>query len=488
MRIPLTAAVAAIVVLIHAAALPALYFALSGVVRTSHERLFIDHARTFARMLAEQLELEGPAPAPQRIRDVLDLAILNGDGVYAEYLDDRGSVRSQLGRAGLDMPAQQDFNFNEHGDHVYFLKLPISARGHFAELRVGFDETPTEESIKLALRRMLTILAAYSGVSLLIAALLGLRFSRPIRELQNTSRAIASGDYAKRLQVESRVAELQDLTADLDHMRRTLVGVNELLRSEMIEKERAELRRRELENDLRHRQRLETVGTLAGGIAHEFNNALLPIILFTEAALEDLPGTAPVREDLSRVLGSARRARDVVRKILTFSHKVEGTTLNVVDLAVVVDEALNLFSALAPSSVIVTTECEARSAPVRGDASLLLQMVMNLCVNGYQALGERDGRLTIGLRRVSPAGAQAGSTGAQAELWVRDNGHGMDEATVARIFEPFFTTRGVGQGTGLGLSVVHGIVESCGARIAVETAVAAGTTFHVFFPIVEEAA
>ncbi len=98
MRIPLTAAVAAIVVLIHAAALPALYFALSGVVRTSHERLFIDHARTFARMLAEQLELEGPAPAPQRIRDVLDLAILNGDGVYAEYRR-RPGQRAQPARA-----------------------------------------------------------------------------------------------------------------------------------------------------------------------------------------------------------------------------------------------------------------------------------------------------------------------------------------------------------------------------------------------------
>ncbi len=475
MRLSLSAAVIAVVVAAHAVLLPVLYVRLSDVVRASHERLFVDHARTFARMLADQLELEGAADPPQRIRDLLDIAILNGDGVYAEYVDGRGAVRSRLGRAALRMPAQQDFSFREHGDHVYFLKLPINSGGRIAELRIGFDEMPTEADIGRALRRMLAVLAVYTGFSLAVALYFGVRLARPIRELQDGARAIASGDYAKRLGVASRIGELQDLSADLDHMRRALVDVNQQLRAEIAEKERAEERRRGLENDLRHRQRLDTVGTLAGGIAHEFNNALLPIILFTEAALEDLPAESPTREDLSRVLGSARRAREVVRKILTFSHKFDQAQLAVVDLVETVAESLKLFSALVPTTVTLTSALEPGPMPVRADPALLQQLVMNLGVNAYQSLGKTGGVVTIGLRRAAGV----------AELWVRDNGHGMDEATAARIFEPFFTTRGVGEGTGLGLSVVHGIVESFGARISVETAVGAGTTFRLFFPIVE---
>ncbi|MDE1923031.1 MAG: HAMP domain-containing protein [Gammaproteobacteria bacterium] len=478
MKLSLSAAVIAVVVLTHAVLLPVLYFRLSDVVRASHERLFVDHARTFARVLADQLELEGAADPPQRIRDLLDIAILNGDGVYAEYIDGRGAVRSRLGRASLHMPAQQDFSFREHGDHVYFLKLPINAAGRTAELRIGFDEMPTEADIARALRRMFAVLAVYSAVSLAVALYFGVRLARPIRELQDAARGIASGDYAKRLRVASHIGELQDLSADLDHMRRALVGVNQQLRAEIAEKEHAESRRRELESDLRHRQRLETVGTLAGGIAHEFNNALLPIILFTEAALEDLPAESPTREDLTRVLGSARRAREVVRKILTFSHKFDQAQFAVLDLGDAVAESLKLFSALVPSTVTLTPELEPSPMPVRADTALLQQLVMNLGVNAYQSLRKTGGAVTVGLRRAADS----------AELWVRDNGHGMDEATAARIFEPFFTTRGVGEGTGLGLSVVHGIVESFGARMAVETAVGMGTTFRIFFPIVEDPA
>ncbi len=465
----------AVVVLVHAVLLPVLYVRLADVVRSSHERLFIDHARTFARMLADHLEREGASDAPQRIRDLLDIAIINGDGVYAEYTDDRGTLRSRLSRAGLDVPPRQDFSFHPDGDHVYFMKLPIRSGGRIAELRVGFDEMPAEAGIARALRQMFYVLAIYSGISLAAALYFGVRLARPIRELQDSSRSIASGDYGKGLHVASRIAELQDLSADLDHMRCALVGVNDRLRAEIVDKERAEARRRALESDLRHRQRLETVGTLAGGIAHEFNNALLPIILFTEAALEDLPPESPTREDLTRVLGSARRAREVVRNILTFSHKFDEAHLVDVDLGEAIAESLKLLAALVPSSVSLTSALDPRPMTVRADPALLQQLVINLCVNAYQSLGAHDGAVTVGLRRAAE----------QAELWVSDNGHGMDEATVARIFEPFFTTRGVGEGTGLGLSVVHGIVESFGAHIAVETAAGAGTTFRVFFPLVE---
>jgi signal transduction histidine kinase len=183
------------------------------------------------------------------------------------------------------------------------------------------------------------------------------------------------------------------------------------------------------------------------------------------------------------VLAAARRAKDVVKKILTFTRQLDAARLAPIDLRVVVGEGLHLFSALAPASIEIRTEIAEAIPIVKADATLALHLIINLCTNAYQAMEGAEGVLTIGLR---PAENTDAGTAAQpaVELWVSDTGHGMDSDTVERIFEPFFTTRSVGQGTGLGLSVVHGIVESFGASIAVETKVGHGSVFRVFFPAV----
>ena len=267
-------------------------------------------------------------------------------------------------------------------------------------------------------------------------------------------------------------------------MRRELVGVHDSLQEKIREKEISEARRDELQKQLRHRQRLETVGTLAGGIAHEFNNVLVPIILFTDTALQDLPPGSASHSDLERVLASARRAKNVVQKILTFSHVLGDTKLAPLDLRNVVAESVVLFSALAPPSIEIRTDIAEQVPLVRADATLAGDLVMNLCTNAYQSMQGTAGVLTVGLR-VPPSTVGAHPS---VELWVADTGHGMEQATVERIFEPFFTTRPVGQGTGLGLSVVHGIVESFGASISVETSPGAGTTFRILFPAIAESA
>jgi signal transduction histidine kinase len=343
-------------------------------------------------------------------------------------------------------------------------------------LRLGFDELPAQERIHLALRRMLWLLGGYLGVAIGIAIVLSYRLSRPIHRLQDVSRDIATGDYARVLDVSTGIRELHDLALDLEAMRRELVGV-------IKEKEQSEARREELQRQLRHRQRLETVGTLASGIAHEFNNVLVPIILFTSTVLKDGSLTGGSRAHLERVLGAARRAKDVVKKILTFTRELDEASLALIDLRVVVTEGLNLFSALAPPSIAIRTEIADDIPLVRADATLALHLVINLCTNAYQAMEGMDGVLSIGLRH-RDCGVDGTGTAPRVELWISDNGHGMDPDTVERIFEPFFTTRSVGQGTGLGLSVVHGIVESFGASITVETEIGKGTTFRVFFPAV----
>jgi signal transduction histidine kinase len=474
------------VVLVHLVLLPALFFGMGYVIRKSHEDLFVEHARTFSRVLAEEFEVGVALDSPARTEDLLDLAIIHGEARYAELFDEGRSIRSKLGSTDNLSPRHTDLSFGQGGDDIYFIILPIVHAGHNAELRLGFDEQPTHDRIALALGRMLWLLAAYLGVAVGIAIFLSYRLSRPIHRLGEVSRAIASGDYAQALNVSTGIRELHELASDLEGMRRELVGVNHRLQAKIIEKEISEVRREELQKQLRHRQRLETVGTLAGGIAHEINNVLVPIILFTETALQDLSPSSASRADLVRVLAAAHRAKDVVKKILTFSRELGDAKVALIDLRGVVTEGLHLFSVLAPPSIEIRTEIGEGIPLVKADATLALHLVINLCTNAYQAMAGAGGVLTIGLRyQDHPVDGSVSQP--RVEFWVSDTGHGMDSLTVERIFEPFFTTRSVGQGTGLGLSVVHGIVESFGASIVVESELGAGTTFRIFFPAVTRA-
>jgi signal transduction histidine kinase len=452
------------VVAVHIVLLPALFFGMGYVIRKSHEDLFVEHARTFARVLAEEFEVGVAFDSRQRTEDLLDLAILHGEARYAELFDRGVGTRSRLGSPDIVGPRHTDLGFGQGGDDIYFIVLPIVHAGHSAELRLGFDELPAEDRIHLALGRMLWLLGGYLSVAIGIALVLSYRLSRPIHRLQDVSRAIASGDYARVLNVSTGIRELHDLAVDLEAMRHELVGVN---------------------HRLRHRQRLETVGTLASGIAHEINNVLVPIILFTSTVLKDVSLASGSRANLERVLAAARRAKDVVRKILTFTRELDEAKLSLIDLRVVATEALNFFSALALPSIEVRTEIAEAIPLVKADATLALHLMINLCTNAYQAMEGAGGVLTIGLRYLERADDGTG-TQPRVELWVSDTGHGMDPDTVERIFEPFFTTRSVGQGTGLGLSMVHGIVESFGASIAVETKIGSGTTFRVFFPAISQ--
>jgi signal transduction histidine kinase len=467
------------VVAVHIVLLPALFFGMGYVIRKSHENLFVEHARTFARVLAEEFEVGVALDSRQRTEDLLDLAVLHGEALYAELYDRGVSTRSRLGVADIAAPRHTDLGFGQGGDGIYFIVLPIVHADHNAELRLGFDELPAQERIHLALGRMLWLLGGYLSVAIGIAIVLSYRLSRPIHRLQDVSRVIASGDYARVLNVSTGIRELHDLALDLEGMRHALVGV-------IKEKEQSEARREELQRQLRHRQRLETVGTLASGIAHEFNNVLVPITLFTSTVLKDASLAGGSRAHLERVLGAARRAKDVVKKILTFTRELDEARLTLIDLRVVVTEGLNLFSALAPPSIEIRTDIAEEIYPVKADATLALHLMINLCTNAYQAMEGVDGVLIIGLRNLEASDAGS-SAQPRVELWIGDNGHGMDPDTVERIFEPFFTTRSVGQGTGLGLAVVHGIVESFGASIKVETKIGEGTTFSVFFPAVVQA-
>jgi signal transduction histidine kinase len=476
--------VTACVVVVHLVLLPALFYGMGYVIRESHEDLFVDHARTFSRVLADEFEVGVALDSQSRIEDLLDFAITHGGARYAELYEQGRSIRSVYGSPDIKTPRTTDLSFGQGGDDIYFVVRPIVHGLHHAELRLGFDEQPTQERIQIALTRMFWLLAVYLGVAIAIAIILSHRLSRPIRRLQAVSRAISSGDYTRALNVNTGIRELHALAVDLEAMRHELVGVNDRLEAKIKEKEISEVRREELQKQLRHRQRLETVGTLASGIAHEINNVLVPIILFTDTALQDLPPSSAPRANLERVLAAARRAKDIVKKILTFSRELGEAKLALIDLREVVAEALHLFSVLAPPSIEIRTEIDESIPLVRADTTLAVHLLINLCTNAYQAMEGSKGMLTIGLKYQEQAD-EGRVPRPRVEFSVRDTGRGMDAATVERIFEPFFTTRSVGQGAGLGLSVVHGIVDSFGASITVDSKLGVGTTFRIFFPAVD---
>ncbi|MDE2250612.1 MAG: HAMP domain-containing protein [Gammaproteobacteria bacterium] len=480
----LAAAMASLVVVGYAGLFAILYASLGAVVQHSHEALFVEKVRTFSRLMTDQLEVGGVLESSKATTDLLDTVILNADGVYAELAGPAMNVRSEFNRAGLAFRGEQDFAFGQHGDDIYFIVMPVVRGDTTLQLRLGFDERPTSATIAKAKRRMFWILSAYLGLSALAAISVGVAIARPVRRLQGAARAIADGAYRQGLQLRTPVRELHALALDLDRMRNELVGANERLRAEIQEKDQLELRRAGLERQLQHRERIETVGTLAGGIAHEFNNILVPIILLSELVLKRLPQTSESRQDVSSVLEAARRARDLVKQILAFSHDISGLVMEPVDLREAVDEAMKLFRPLILPNCQVVIRSEAQCPPVQASRSLVVQLVVNLCKNAYQALAGAPGTVTVDIRdlRLDDAAPGGVPPGRYAELAVSDTGAGMDPATIARIFEPFYTTRSVGEGTGLGLSVVHGIAESFGARILVSSERGKGSTFRVLFP------
>jgi signal transduction histidine kinase len=235
-----------------------------------------------------------------------------------------------------------------------------------------------------------------------------------------------------------------------------------------------EAERRTLEEQLHHSQRLEALGTLAGGAAHEINNALVPVIALTKMMAGKLPEGSRERQNLGLVLTGAERSRDLVKQILAFSRKEEERPQQSVDAAAVLREALALMRATIPTSIRLEEEIVPTPA-ISGDPGQLQQVIVNVVTNAAHAIGQAQGKITV---RLGPA-----ADGAHICLSVADTGCGMDATTRARVFEPFFTTKPVGEGTGLGLSVAHGIIKAHGGRIEVASTPGEGSRFDIFLPV-----
>lgn len=261
----------------------------------------------------------------------------------------------------------------------------------------------------------------------------------------------------------------------------------QVMARDITERREAERERASLEAALRQSQRLEAVGTLTGGIAHDFNNILSSIIGNIQLVLDDLPRPHPVRQSAHEIRNATNRARDLVKRLMAFSREQEAPQ-TMVELAPLIEEVKQLLRPALPAGVMLQSNVPAGAPPVIANASQLHQVLVNLCTNAWQAMPSGQGQIDVVVTTLTGEETREQSKVSSltahryVRIEVRDTGSGIDPQVVDRIFEPFFTTRRDGGGSGLGLAVVHGIVQSHKGAIRVSSRIGAGTSFFIYLP------
>jgi PAS domain S-box-containing protein len=264
----------------------------------------------------------------------------------------------------------------------------------------------------------------------------------------------------------------------------SLIGVTR----DITERKEAEKENARLEQRLRQAQKMEAVGTLAGGIAHDFNNILFAVIGYAELCLQDIHDEDS-RWNLSQILSACSRAKNLVNQILAFTHQAEQER-KPLDLVPLTKETIKFVRSSLPSTIDIRLDAGTGKSTILGDATQIHQVIMNLCTNAAHAMRASGGRLRIVIDNTAPP-AQAMGTDEKSgrpegfvHLGVSDTGYGIEPAHLSRIFDPFFTTKAPGEGTGLGLSVVYGIVKSMEGTIHVQSAAGEGSRFDIYFPAI----
>ncbi|MBM9518594.1 PocR ligand-binding domain-containing protein [Desulforhopalus vacuolatus] len=271
------------------------------------------------------------------------------------------------------------------------------------------------------------------------------------------------------------------------------LSFNSIQQSRMLtERKQAEEEKLNLENRLQQSQKMESIGTLAGGIAHDFNNLLSVILGFTEMAKDDCQPGSSISKDLDEVLGAGNRAKSLVQQILAFSRQDDMERM-ILQPASIVKETITMLRPSLPTTIEIAQDIDAVTGLVFVDPSKLNQILMNLCTNAFHAMEETGGKLDISLKEVTLTNEDLihepdVTAGTFIQLSIGDSGTGIAPTVKNKIFDPYFTTKEIGKGTGMGLSVVHGIVKNYGGFISLYSELDEGSVFHVFLPIVEKEA
>lgn len=322
------------------------------------------------------------------------------------------------------------------------------------------------------------LIMTLSVLDLLLLALLGSISWRLIAAREKTRQAQQS--------LRALNAELED---KVDERTRWLSQTNKALKKEIVAHDRDVQEKEKIERYFRQAQKMEAIGNLAGGVAHDFNNILTPILGHADLALLELDEEDHLRFEIQQILDAGLRARDLVKQILSISSKTE-STLGPVKVQTVLKEVVKLLRATIPSTIEFKTDLQSDCRPVLADPVQIHQVLMNLCTNAAQAMNQQHGALSLFLHEttIGPDDLKTHfnlPTGDYLRMEISDTGCGMEATVLEHIFDPYYTTKEKGQGTGLGLSTVHAIVQSLHGHISVYSDPGRGTTFRIYLPIVE---
>lgn len=330
----------------------------------------------------------------------------------------------------------------------------------------------------------MTVLPISFGESL--AGLLWIRFNKTGNSLDENTFVLLKaigfifGSTLQRITMEQEITAYQnELETRIQNRTQVLSDTNNHLLKEIAVREQAEKEKENLQDQLLQAQKMESIGTLAGGIAHDFNNILSAILGFTEVAHRQVDRNSEISQYLSHVLESGERAKSLVQQILTFSRQANSAPTIVAPLEIL-EESLRMLRPTLPATIKIIQNFDDISSYIYIDPTQLNQIIMNLCTNAFHAMEEQGGILTLSLNEKTETDNHSSAT--FIHLTISDTGPGIPETIANKVFDPFFTTKEVGKGSGMGLSIVHGIVTKIGGKIHFETGQNEGTTFHILFP------
>jgi len=346
-------------------------------------------------------------------------------------------------------------------------------------VRIVFTKEPLRKSLSAVLFKNILILVSFIIFSsFIIYFLVRQKITKPLNRLAESAQALGEGDFSGKVPVYS--------SDEIGRLAKTFNDMAESLERRESEKQHLLTERRKLEEQLRHAQKMEAIGQLAGGVAHDFNNILTAVMGYGQLLQMQLKEDDPLKRNVDQILNVAQRGAEVTRSLLAFSRK-QAIDLKPVNVNKIIETSVKLLPGLIGERIKLKTMLADESLTILADSFQIEQVIMNLASNARDVMPD-GGALAIATEKMEMDGEFIrahgyGNPGAYFLLSFTDTGPGMDEETKSKIFDPFFTTKKVGEGTGLGLAIAYGIVKQHNGYITVDSEKGKGTTFRIYFPL-----
>jgi len=388
---------------------------------------------------------------------------------------EKNGVDTSASRAALNGITGTDTIVNYRGVEVLSAFTPIEIAGVKWAMIAEIDKDEIEQQIDKALNTKITFLFITSAaILLLLSLIISIFISKGIRntigQLEKMMKDVLKGNLSARGDAGSVGVDFRGVVH----------SANQLIDAFAHQWED----KRKLEEQIHYAEKLNAIGTLAGGIAHDFNNILTSMFAYSHIVMAELPKNGPARENMEEIVTAIRRAAELVEQILTFGRRVK-TEEKIIDISDIVNSTVKFLKATSPKNITIYFQPPETLLYIKASQSQITQIVMNLCTNAIYAMLETGGVLEILLNKgTGKENNLLNLNGIEyCKLTVKDSGHGIDPAIKDRIFEPFFTNKPVGQGSGLGLSIVHGIVLNYKGKIDVDSSPGKGAIFNIYLPL-----